>query len=80
MCSYFIARLCKEGAKMTHHLSAAALCTPSRAAFMTGRYPIRMGMWSRFHTNLRFVIQNLYDLKTNSFYLDIHIELFLKLE
>ena len=36
--------MCSEGIKLTHHLSAAALCTPSRAAFMTGRYPIRMGI------------------------------------
>jgi len=39
-----IDRLCNEGAKLTHHLSAAALCTPSRAAFLTGRYPIRTGL------------------------------------
>ncbi|XP_069492839.1 arylsulfatase D-like [Ambystoma mexicanum] len=39
-----IDRLAKEGVKLTHHISAAPLCTPSRAAFMTGRYPLRSGM------------------------------------
>lgn len=37
-------RLALEGAKLTHHLAAASICTPSRAALMTGRYPIRIGM------------------------------------
>ena len=35
--------LASQGVKLTHDLSAAAICTPSRAAFQTGRYPIRMG-------------------------------------
>ena len=35
--------MCSEGAKLTHHLATAAMCTPSRAAFMTGRYAVRMG-------------------------------------
>ena len=39
-----IDRLCHEGTKLTHHLSTAALCTPSRAAFLTGRYAARMGL------------------------------------
>uniref|UniRef100_A0A803JFM6 Arylsulfatase D n=1 Tax=Xenopus tropicalis TaxID=8364 RepID=A0A803JFM6_XENTR len=39
-----IDRLAREGLKLTQHISAAPLCTPSRAAFMTGRYPIRSGM------------------------------------
>ena len=39
-----IDRLCKEGVKFTHHLATAALCTPSRAAFLTGRYATRMGL------------------------------------
>ena len=38
-----IDRIAAEGVKLTHHLTAASLCTPSRAALMTGRYPVRMG-------------------------------------
>ncbi|KAM8977113.1 arylsulfatase H-like [Pelodytes ibericus] len=39
-----IDRLASEGVKLTQHITAAPVCTPSRAAFMTGRYPIRSGM------------------------------------
>ncbi|XP_026157037.1 steryl-sulfatase [Mastacembelus armatus] len=39
-----IDQLAQEGMKLTHHIAAAPLCTPSRAAFLTGRYPIRSGM------------------------------------
>ena len=39
-----IDRLCNEGVKFTHHLATASLCTPSRAAFLTGRYATRMGL------------------------------------
>ncbi|XP_078585823.1 arylsulfatase F-like [Branchiostoma floridae x Branchiostoma japonicum] len=30
-----------NGAKLTQHLAAAAVCTPSRSAFLTGRLPVR---------------------------------------
>ncbi|XP_068122426.1 arylsulfatase H-like [Hyperolius riggenbachi] len=39
-----IDRLAKEGVKLTQHIAAASLCSPSRSAFLTGRYPIRTGM------------------------------------
>ncbi|XP_066952719.1 arylsulfatase H-like [Macrobrachium rosenbergii] len=39
-----IDKLASEGVRLTHHLSAASLCTPSRAALLTGRYPARYGL------------------------------------
>ncbi|KAK4299720.1 hypothetical protein Pmani_028019 [Petrolisthes manimaculis] len=39
-----IDRLASEGVRLTHHLSAAAYCTPSRAALLTSRFPTRYGM------------------------------------
>ncbi|KAM3607006.1 uncharacterized protein V6R79_000547 [Siganus canaliculatus] len=41
-----IDRLASEGVKLSQHIAAAPLCTPSRTAFMTGRYPFRSGMGS----------------------------------
>ena len=35
--------LAKDGAKLTQHMATASMCTPSRAAFLTGRYQIRSG-------------------------------------
>ncbi|XP_042883218.1 arylsulfatase H-like [Penaeus japonicus] len=39
-----IDRLSEEGVRLTHHLAAASMCTPSRAALLTGRYPARYGL------------------------------------
>ncbi|XP_023346481.1 arylsulfatase H [Eurytemora carolleeae] len=41
-----IDQLSAEGAKLTHHTSPAVFCTPSRAAFLTGRYAVRSGLTS----------------------------------
>ena len=39
-------RMAAEGMKFTSFYSAAEVCTPSRAALLTGRLPIRTGMCS----------------------------------
>jgi len=39
-------RMAAEGMKLTHFYSAAPVCTPSRAALLTGRLPQRSGMCS----------------------------------
>ena len=39
-------RLAAEGARFTDYYAPSSVCTPSRAALMTGCYPVRVGMSS----------------------------------
>jgi arylsulfatase A len=48
-------RMAAEGMRFTDFYSAAEVCTPSRAALLTGRYPIRSGMCDDKHRVLRRV-------------------------
>jgi arylsulfatase A-like enzyme len=40
--------LAKSGLRMTRFYSAGAVCTPTRASIMTGRYPLRFGIEGHF--------------------------------
>ena len=42
-------RLAAEGMKMTHFYAASAVCSPTRAAILTGRYPLRFGITKHFN-------------------------------
>ncbi len=48
-------RMAAEGMRFTDFYSAAEVCTPSRAALLTGRYPIRSGMCNDRYRVLRRV-------------------------
>jgi len=42
-------RLAAEGIKSTHFYAAAAVCSPTRAALLTGRYPLRFNITKHFN-------------------------------
>jgi arylsulfatase A len=46
-----IDRLAGEGVKFTNWNSAAALCSASRSALLTGKYPVRTGTYPRVFRN-----------------------------
>lgn len=60
-----IDRLAQNGAVLTHHTAAAAVCTPSRAALLTGRYPVRSGMESYFKNKVFIIVAASGGLPTN---------------
>jgi len=49
-------RMASEGVRLTNFYAAASTCTPSRAALLTGRYPIRSGLIRVLHPREPFGI------------------------
>jgi arylsulfatase A-like enzyme len=47
-------RMASEGVRLTSFYAVASTCTPSRAALMTGRYPIRSGLIRVLHPREKF--------------------------
>lgn len=46
-----IDRMAAEGLRFTHFHAAASICSPSRAAFLTGAYPQRCGLYMGINPN-----------------------------
>ena len=44
--------LATDGVRFTQHYSSAPLCSPSRRAFVTGRYQSRLGEWAESYSGL----------------------------
>ncbi|TWU64684.1 sulfatase [Crateriforma conspicua] len=42
-------RLAEQGRKFTHFYAASAVCSPTRASVLTGRYPLRFGITKHFN-------------------------------
>src|SRR5438552_7102698 len=48
-----IDRLAKQGMRFTHGYSACTVCSPTRAALMTGKYPARLHITDWIHGSKR---------------------------
>ena len=50
-----IDRLAKEGIKLTQFYAASAVCTPTRASVLTGKYPLRFSITGHFNDRGQFL-------------------------
>ncbi|XP_071951555.1 arylsulfatase A-like [Antedon mediterranea] len=54
--------LVREGKRFTQFYSASPVCSPARAALLTGRYPVRTGVWNDIDPAV-FVQESIYGLR-----------------
>lgn len=50
--------LAEDGLKFTDFYAGSAVCSPSRACLLTGRYPVRAGVYSWIHTSHRMLLRD----------------------
>lgn len=71
-------QLAKDGLRLLNFHTAAPICTPSRAAILTGLFPWRMGIYSIYGTGPQskehlLVVPNLANLLNEYGYNTIHV-------
>lgn len=44
-----IDKLCADGVKFTRAYTPISICSPARASMMTGKHPMKLGMWAATH-------------------------------
>lgn len=70
-------KLAAEGIRFTDFYAASAVCSPSRAGLMTGRFSVRAGVYSWIHTSHKMHLHtneaSIAELLKNSGYTSAHI-------
>ncbi len=70
-----IDRLAKEGIKLTQYYAASAVCTPTRASMLTGKYPLRFNIRKHFSDKGEYlpVCNTIPKLLKNAGYITAHV-------
>ena len=58
----YLDRLAREGLKCTRFYAASAVCSPTRASVLTGRYPLRFGITKHFNEALMKPMNTIFEI------------------